>query len=49
MVSFWIKSNGKKYNLDDAEVGNPGIGGTQFELAIIPYMLTVATDQYIYR
>ena len=46
MVSFWIKSNGKKYNLDDAEVGNPGIGGTQFELAIIPYMLSKMYNSY---
>lgn len=38
-VCFWMKDEGIKFNLADTIYGNPGMGGTQFEQAIVSYKL----------
>lgn len=38
-VAFWLKNNGKTLNLDEFQYGNPGIGGTQFEIGMVSTLL----------
>ena len=43
-VNFWIKNAGAKYDLSQTEQGNPGIGGTQYELSLVSYLLNKMCD-----
>ena len=38
-IAFWIKSNERKINLDECQFGNPGLGGTQYEIGIVSTLL----------
>lgn len=37
--ALWIKNNNKTYNISETRFGNPGLGGTQFEEAIVSFYL----------
>ena len=41
IINFWIKNINKKIDIDTLKNGNPGIGGTQFEVGLIAYYLNL--------